>query len=207
MPRVNIGVLVSGGGTNLQAIIDSIGNGNINGDIKIVISNKKDAYGLIRAEKHGIESLYINPSDFKAEEEYNEKIIEELGKRNIDLVVLAGYLKLLSENFIRSYEGRIINIHPSLIPSFCGKGCYGDKVHKMVLDKGVKITGITVHFVDEGADTGPIILQRAVEVKSDDTIDSLKKRTLKVEHELLPEVVKLFCEGKLLIEDHKVIIK
>lgn len=207
MPRVNIGVLISGGGTNLQAIIDKIEDGHINGEIKVVISNKEDAYGLTRAKNHGIEALYINRKKFSSEEEYNEKIIEELKKRKVELVVLAGYLKILSESFIENYRGRIINIHPSLIPSFCGKGCYGEKVHQMALDRGVKITGVTVHFVDEGADTGPIILQRVVEVKMDDTVESLQKRTLEVEHEIFPEAIKLYCEGKLNIEGPKVIVK
>lgn len=207
MSSVNIGILISGGGTNLQSIIDNIKNGNIKGEIKIVISNRKDAYGLIRAERSGIKALYIDRKEFNTEKEYNEKIMEEFEKRNIELVVLAGYLKVLSRGFVEKYKGRIINIHPSLIPSFCGKGCYGEKVHQMVLDYGVKVTGATVHFVDEGTDTGPIILQRAVEVKDKDTVDTLKERVLAVEHELLPEAVKLFCENRLTIEGRKVIIK
>lgn len=207
MSSVNIGILISGGGTNLQSIIDNIKNGNIKGEIKIVISNRKDAYGLIRAERSGIKALYIDRKEFNTEKEYNEKIMEEFEKRNIELVVLAGYLKVLSRGFVEKYKGRIINIHPSLIPSFCGKGCYGEKVHQMVLDYGVKVTGATVHFVDEGTDTGPIILQRAVEVKDKDTVDTLKERVLAVEHELLPEAVKFFCENRLTIEGRKVIIK
>ena len=206
MSSVNIGVLISGGGTNLQSIIDSIEAGKIKGEIKIVISNRKDAYGLIRAEKAGIKALYIDKKEFNTEEEYNEKIIEEFTKREIELVVLAGYLKVLSKGFTEKYQGRIINIHPSLIPSFCGKGCYGEKVHQMVLEHGVKVTGVTVHFVDEGTDTGPIIIQRAVEVKDKDTVDTLKKRVLTVEHELLPEAIKLFCENRLTIEGRRVII-
>ena len=206
MSSVNIGVLISGGGTNLQAIIDNIENGNIKGQIKIVISNRKDAYGLIRAERSGIKALYVDRKEFSTEEEYNEKIIGEFEKRNIELVVLAGYLKVLSKGFVEKYKDRIINIHPSLIPSFCGKGCYGEKVHQMVLDHGVKVTGVTVHFVDEGTDTGPIILQRAVEVKDKDTVNTLKERVLAVEHELLPEAVRLFCENRLTIEGRKVII-
>ena len=207
MSLVKIGVLISGGGTNLQSLMDNIKEGKIKGEIKLVISNRKEAYGLIRAKKEGIETLYLNRKEFKTEEEYNEKIMEEFKKRNIHLVVLAGYLKVLSKEFIESYKGRIINIHPSLIPSFCGKGCYGEKVHEMVLEYGVKLTGATVHFVDEGTDTGPIIIQRAVEVKDDDTVNTLKRRVLEVEHQLLPEAVKLFCENKLFIEGRKVIIK
>ena len=206
MSSVNIGVLISGGGTNLQSIIDNIKNGRIKGEIKIVISNIKEAYGLERAKNSGIEALYIDRKKFNTEEAYNERLLEEFEKRNIDLVILAGYLKVLSKDFVERYKGRIINIHPSLIPSFCGKGCYGEKVHQMVLDHGVKVTGVTVHFVDEGTDTGPIILQRAVEVKDEDTVDSLKERVLAVEHELLPKAVELFCENKLTIEGRKVII-
>ncbi|MCF6465426.1 phosphoribosylglycinamide formyltransferase [Clostridium sp. Cult2] len=201
---VNIGVLISGSGTNLQAIIDNIKNGKIDGKLQIVISNRKDAYGLIRAKKAGIETIYINRKEFNSREEYNKKIIEELSKRKVELVVLAGYLNILSEEFIYRYRGRIINIHPSLIPSFCGKGCYGERVHEMALERGVKLTGVTVHFVDEGTDTGPIILQKAVEIKDNDTVESLKERVLKVEHELLPEAIRLFCEGRLAIEGKKV---
>ena len=203
---VNIGVLISGGGTNLQAIIDNIKDGNIDGDIKLVISNRKEAYGLIRAKKAGIETLYIDRKKFITEDEYNRRIIEEFSKRNVELVVLAGYLRVLSKEFIESYKNRIINIHPSLIPSFCGKGCYGERVHEMALDYGVKITGVTVHFVDEGTDTGPIILQKAVVVKDDDTVESLKSRVLQVEHQLLPEAIRLYCQGSLSFQGRKVII-
>lgn len=204
---VNIGVLISGSGTNLQAIIDNINRGEIKGKIQIVISNKKDAYGLIRAEKAGIETLYINRKEFNSVEEYNRRILDELKRRKIELIVLAGFLNILPQEFIEEYRGRIINIHPSLIPSFCGKGCYGDKVHQMVLDRGVKITGVTVHFVDEGTDTGPIILQSSVKVAEDDTVETLKERVLKVEHELLPKAIRLYCEGRLVIEGKKVRIK
>jgi phosphoribosylglycinamide formyltransferase-1 len=207
MSSVRIGVLISGGGTNLQAIIDNIKDGKIKGEINLVLSNRKNAYGLVRAKKAGIDTLYINRKEFASEEEYNKKILEELKKRNIELIVLAGYLKVLPKEFMKEYNGKIINIHPSLIPSFCGKGCYGGKVHEMVLEYGVKFTGATVHFVDEGTDTGPIILQKVVEVKDYDTVDSLKQRVLEVEHQLLPEAVKLFCENKLVIKGRKVIIK
>ena len=204
MSPIKIGVLISGGGTNLQCLIDGIKSGYINGEIKLVMSNKKDAYGLKRAEKEGIEALYIDRKSFGSEEEYNRKVIETFKNREIDLVVLAGYLRVLSKEFVREYSGRIINIHPSLIPSFCGKGYYGEKVHKEVLRYGVKVTGATVHFVDEGTDTGPIILQRTVEVKEQDTVETLKDRVLKVEHEILAEAVKLFCDRKIKLEDRKV---
>ena len=190
---LNIGVLISSGGTNLQALIDNTKNNYIDGEIKIVISNRKDAYGLIRAEKAGIEAIYIDSSDL-SEEEYNKKILRELEKRNIELVVLAGYLKILSKEFIQKYKRRIINIHPSLLPKFGGKGYYGDRVHKAVLESGEKTSGATVHYVDEGTDTGEIILQEKVEVMKEDTVDRLKARVLEVEHRLLVEAVKMLAE-------------
>lgn len=193
----NIAVLISGGGTNLQAIIDSVENGSIDGKIVAVISNKESAYGLTRAKNHGIESFF---SDDETE------IISILTEKKVDLVVLAGYLKILGEGFIREFENRIINIHPSLIPSFCGKGYYGLKVHEAAIEYGVKLTGATVHFVDENADTGPIIIQRAVEVLADDTPKILQERVLRVEHEIMCESVALFCKGKVRLEGRKVYI-
>ena len=207
MEPTRIGVLISGGGTNLQAIIDNIKNGNINGRIELIISNKKDAYGLIRGKKANIDTLYLDRKQFNSEEEYNLELIKKFKEKNVDLVVLAGYLKVLSKDFIEAFRGRIINIHPSLIPSFCGKGFYGEKVHKAVLDYGVKITGATVHFVDEGTDTGPIILQEAVEVEDADTLETLKEKVLRVEHKILVQAVKLYCQNRLSIEGRKVIIK
>ncbi len=208
MPQLvskKIAVLVSGGGTNLQALIDN--QGNINGTIDIVISNKKDAYGLERARLNNIDALYINQKDYESAEAFNAEIISELTRRNIDLVVLAGYLKILSKDFINCFKNRIINIHPSLIPSFCGKGFYGLKVHEEAIKYGVKISGATVHFVDEDADTGSIILQDTVKIDDDETAESLQKKVLQIEHKLLPEAVRLFCEGKLHIENRKVIVK
>lgn len=206
MSPVKIGVLISGGGTNLQSIIDSIKNGNVNGEIRLIISNRKEAYGLTRGKSAGIDSIYVDRKLFSSESEYNLELIKEFKKRNIELIVLAGYLKVLSKEFIKEFSGRIINIHPSLIPSFCGKGYYGERVHQGVLDYGVKVTGATVHFVDEGTDTGPIILQDIVCVDSEDTVDTLKEKVLKVEHKLLVQAVKLYCEGSLTIEGRKVII-
>lgn len=159
MSSIRIGVLISGNGTNLQALIDHIESGEINGRICVVISDREDAYGLIRAKKHGIDSIFINRKDFLNDLDFNKKILEELKERGIQLLVLAGYLRILSLEIIEEYRNRIINIHPSLIPSFCGKGYYGERVHRAVLEYGVKVTGATVHFVDEGADTGPIIFQ------------------------------------------------
>lgn len=201
---LRIGVLISGGGTNLQSIIDNINNGNINGKIELIISNKKDAYGLQRGQNSGIESIYINPKDFESDDNYNLKLIKEFKERDVDIVVLAGYLKILSPDFIKEFKNRIINIHPSLIPSFCGDGFYGEKVHKAVIDYGCKITGATVHIVDEGTDTGPIILQDTVVVENNETVQSLQKKVLQIEHKILVEAVKLYCENRVVIEGRRV---
>lgn len=194
---LNIGVLISGGGTNLQAIIDETKSGGINGTIKLVISNKENAYGLERARLSGIKAVYETNED---------KIIEQLKENNIDLIVLAGYLKIITPKFVDEFRNKIINIHPSLIPSFCGKGYYGEKVHQGVIDYGAKVTGATVHFVDEGADTGAIIMQEAVNVEQDDDAKSLAKRVLEVEHRILKESIRLFCENKLSIQGRRVFI-
>ncbi|MDN5331240.1 MAG: phosphoribosylglycinamide formyltransferase 1 [Tepidanaerobacteraceae bacterium] len=207
MPALKLGVLVSGSGTNLQAIIDSIKTGKLNASIEIVISSREDAYALKRARDNNIESVAICPERYASKTEYEEAMIEKLREAKVELVVLAGFIKVLSPHFVRAFAGRIINIHPSLIPAFCGKGYYGLRVHKAVLEYGVKVTGATVHFVDEGTDTGPIILQKAVEVRDDDTPEILAKRVLEVEHELLPEAIRLFAEGKLEVVGRRVLIK
>ena len=194
---LNIGVLVSGGGTNLQAIIDETLAGNINGKVKVVISNKENAYGLERARQNNINAVFETDED---------RIIEVLKEHNIDLVVLAGYLKIISPKFVNEFRNKMINIHPSLIPSFCGKGYYGQKVHQGVIDYGAKVTGATVHFVDEGADTGPIIMQETVVVKDDDDASSLAKRVLETEHTILKKSISLFCENKLSIQGRRVFI-
>ena len=194
---LNIGVLISGGGTNLQAIIDETKSGGINGTVKLVISNKENAYGLERARLSKIKAVYETDED---------KIIELLKENNIDLIVLAGYLKIITPKFVDEFRNKIINIHPSLIPSFCGKGYYGEKVHQGVIDYGAKVTGATVHFVDEGADTGAIIMQEAVNVEQDDDAKSLAKRVLEVEHRILKERKRLFCENKLSIQGRRVFI-
>lgn len=194
----NIAVLLSGGGTNLQSIIDAIEAGKINGRIKLVISNKKDAYGLKRAEKHNIKASFDNDES---------SIIERLLSEEIDLVVLAGFLKILSPKFTKTFENKIINIHPSLIPSFCGVGYYGLNVHKAAVDYGVKVSGATVHFVDENADTGPIIAQEVVEVLADDTAETLQRRVLEVEHSILPMVVEKYCDDKVEVSGRRVYIK
>jgi len=207
MPLTNIGLLISGNGSNLQAIIDSVDNGYINGRISVVISNKEDAYGLVRARKKGIDSIYMDSRQFSSDIDFDRRMIDELKKRNVDLVILGGYTKVLGEELVKEFEGRIVNIHPSLIPSFSGKGYYGEKIHKAILDYGVKITGATVHFVDIETDTGPIILQETIKVEEEDTIETLRKRTLEVEHRILSEAVKLFCEKKLTMSDRRVIIR
>ena len=194
---LNIGVLISGGGTNLQAIIDETKSGGINGTVKLVISNKEDAYGLERARLSGIKAIYETDED---------KIIGLLKENNIDLIVLAGYLKIITPKFVDEFRNKIIIIHPSLIPSFCGKGYYGEKVHQGVIDYGAKVTGATVHFVDEGADTGAIIMQETVNVEQDDDAKSLAKRVLEVEHRILKESIRLFCENKLSIQGRRVFI-
>lgn len=198
MRKVRIAVLVSGGGTNLQALIDAVDKGDISGEIAAVLSDRENAYGLERARKHGIKAIYIERKQLA------ERLITELQKLNIELVVLAGFLSILDRELVKAYEGRIINIHPSLIPSFCGMGFYGERVHKAALEYGVKVSGATVHFVDEGTDSGPIILQEAVPVYFDDTAETLAARVLQVEHRLLPAAVGLFCEGRLRIEGRKV---
>lgn len=196
---LKIGVLVSGSGTNLQAIIDNINSGFIAAEIAVVISNRKKAYGLERAKIANIPSLFISKKQAGSINNFNKQIINTLQEYQVDLVVLAGYLSILSEEFISTYQNKTINIHPALIPSFCGTGYYGLKVHQAALDYGVKLSGATVHFVDEGTDTGPIILQKTVEVLNNDTAESLQQRVLKIEHELLPLSIKLFCENKLQI--------
>lgn len=206
---LKIAVLVSGGGTNLQAILDAIDNGTItNAKVEVVISNNKNAYALERAKKHGIENLCISPKDFASREEFNDVFLEKLNSYNVDLVVLAGFLVVIPEKMIQAYRNRIINIHPSLIPSFCGTGYYGLKVHEGVLARGVKVTGATVHFVDEGTDTGPIILQKAVEVEQGDTPEVLQRRVMEqAEWVIMPKAIDLIANGHVTVEDGHVILK
>jgi phosphoribosylglycinamide formyltransferase-1 len=205
---LKLAVLVSGGGTNLQAIIDAISAGKItNACISVVISNNASAYALERARAHGIEALCISPKDFESREAFNQAFLDKLNSYNVDLVVLAGFLVVLPEMMIKEYTNRIVNIHPSLIPSFCGKGFYGLKVHEGVLARGVKVTGATVHFVDEGTDTGPIILQKAVEVEQGDTPEVLQRRVMEqAEWVILPKAIDLIANGKVSVEDGHVII-
>lgn len=201
---LNIAVLVSGGGTNLQAIIDKIDNGSItNTQIKVVISNKEDAYALERAKKHNIDAKCISPKSYENKDDFAKALLKCIDSHNINLIVLAGYLVILPEIIIKKYTNKIINIHPSLIPSFCGKGFYGLKVHEAVLKKGNKVTGATVHFVDEGTDTGPIILQRAVYVQDNDTPEVLQKRVMEqAEWEILPQAINMIANDKLEVIDN-----
>lgn len=196
----NIAVMVSGGGTNLQALIDAEKNGIIkNGHITLVISNKPEAYALQRAKNAGIKTEVAEKNSYSSAEEYNAALVEILKKHNTDLVVLAGFMVILKENFIKAFENRIINVHPSLIPAFCGDGFYGLRVHKAALDYGVKITGATVHFVNEITDGGKIILQKAVCVEEDDTPETLQKRVMQqAEWVILPQAVEMFCSDKII---------
>jgi phosphoribosylglycinamide formyltransferase-1 len=196
--KVNLAVLASGQGSNLQAIIEAVERGEIHGRVRAVISDVKEAYALERARRHNIEAIYLNPQDFPGRKAFNEAIAALLEERAIDLVVLAGYMRLLSPAVIDRFRGRIMNIHPSLLPAFPGlEGV------KQALDYGVKVSGCTVHFVDEGLDTGPIILQEAVPVYDDDTVESLHERIHKVEHRLYPRAIQLFIEGKLRLEGRR----
>ncbi len=204
-----IAVLVSGGGTNLQAIIDAVESGAItNAEICAVISNNKNAYALERAKMHKIPAVCISPRDYENREAFNEDFLERLNAYEPDLVVLAGFLVVIPEPMIKQYKNRIINVHPSLIPSFCGTGCYGLKVHEAALARGVKVTGATVHFVDEGTDTGPILLQKAVEVQPEDTPEQLQRRVMEqAEWKILPEAIRLIVNDRVTVADGKVCIK
>lgn len=197
--KKRIAVLVSGGGTNLQAILDACDSGKISsGEVSLVVSSKEGAFALERAQKHSIEAIVLPRKDFSDRKSYSQALNDLLEKYRIDLVVLAGFMIILDESFIRAYENRIINVHPALIPSFCGDGFYGLHVHEAALAKGVKVTGATVHFVNEVCDGGPIILQKAVQIAQNDTPETLQRRVMEeAEWKILPEAVELFCAGKL----------
>lgn len=205
---LRVGVLVSGGGTNLQAIIDAIDKKKItNAKVVTVISNNKNAYALERAKKHGIEAVCISPKDYETREGFNEALLLALEERKLDLIVLAGFLVVVPEKIIKRYENQIINIHPSLIPSFCGTGYYGLKVHESALERGVKVTGATVHFVDCGTDTGPILLQKPVMVQNGDTKEILQRRVMEeAEWVLLPKAIDLIANGKVIVKKGHVTI-
>jgi len=199
---INIGVLASGRGTNLQAIIEAIEDGKIAGEIKVVMSDHPKACALKSAQQYLIDTRYIDFKEFKNREDFDKEIIKILKEKKIDLVVLAGYMRILSPYFIRAYQNKIMNIHPALLPSFPGL-----HAQKQAIGNGVKISGCTVHFVDEGVDSGPIILQKAVEVSDDDTEESLTEKILKEEHQIYPQAIQLFSESRLMIKGRKVFIK
>lgn len=206
---LKLGVLVSGGGTNLQAIMDAIDAGVItNAEVGLVISNNKGAYALKRAENKGIPARCISPKDYADREEFHKAILAELQENQVDLVVLAGFLVAVPPMIVEAYPNRIINIHPSLIPSFCGTGYYGLHVHEAALKRGVKISGATVHFVDEGTDTGPIIMQKPVEVRPDDTPEVLQRRIMEqAEWQIMPKVIDLIAHDKVHVKDGRVFVE
>ena len=205
---LKVGVLVSGGGTNLQAILDAIDSGKItNAEVSLVISNNPNAYALERAKNHSIEAVCISPKQYECREEFHKALLEKLKESGVELIVLAGFLVAIPPMIVEAYPNKIINIHPSLIPSFCGTGFYGLKVHEAALARGVKVVGATVHFVDEGTDTGPIILQKAVEVQNGDTPEVLQRRVMEqAEWKILPRAIDLIAHGKVSVTDGKAIV-
>lgn len=209
MVKKRIAVLVSGGGTNLQALIDAQNRGEIDkGEIALVIASKPGVYALERAANHGIESKVLCRKEYSSIAEYSKALVEEMQEKNIDLVVLAGFLTIIDEQVYNAFPNKILNVHPALIPSFCGKGFYGLHVHEAALKKGVKVSGATVHIVTPECDAGPIVLQKAVEVKSFDTPEILQKRIMEeAEWRILPEAVKLFCDDRISVKDNIVYIK
>lgn len=207
MSPINIGVLLSGGGTNLQSVIDAVNADKINGEVKVVVSNRENAYGLERARKHNIAAFYVDKKKHESNIEFNREIMKIFEDQEVDLIILAGYLQILSKELVNKYKNKIINIHPSLIPSFCGKGFYGLRVHQAVLDYGAKVTGATVQFIDEGTDTGPIIIQKPIEVDEYDTAETLQKKVLKIEHEILVKAISLYSYGMVEVRGRKVYIK
>lgn len=202
---LNIAVFVSGGGTNLQALIDAQDRGEIkNGKITFVLASNENAYALERAKKAGIDTAVVSRKQYESKADYDKAVLKTLDGRDIDLIVLAGFLSILGEDLVLKYNNRIINVHPSLIPLFCGDGFYGKKVHKAVLDSGMKVTGATVHFVNEITDGGAIILQKAVPIEQGDNEDILQYRVMRqAEWEILPKAVSLFCEGRIKINGNK----
>lgn len=206
---LNIAVFVSGGGTNLQALIDAQNRGELkNGKIKFVLASNSGAYALERAKKAGIESAVVSRKEYDSKEAYDKAVLKVLENKNIDLIVLAGFLSILGSELVEKYKNRIINIHPSLIPLFCGDGFYGLKVHEAVLASGMKVTGATAHFVNEITDGGAIILQKAVPIEQGDTPEILQYRVMRLaEWEILPKAVSLFCTGKIRIDGNKTVIE
>ena len=207
MKKLKLLVLASGGGTNLQSIIDSTQQGKLNAEIKVVVSNNSKAFALERARKHNIKAIHLSHKMFATPEEFDEKLLSVLKQNEVDMIVLAGYMKMLSPKIIRTYKNRILNIHPALLPSFGGKGMYGIHVHEAVINSGVKVTGVTVHLVDEVYDHGEIVLQEPVLVLNDDTPETLQQRVLKIEHKLYSQAIQLFAEDKIEVEDNRTYIK
>ncbi len=197
--KIRLGVLISGMGTNLQSIIDASKNGMIDAEISIVISDKRNAYGLVRAKENDVPTLFLSPKDYKNRDKFDEKVVEELNAYKVDLVLLAGFMRIVTSALIEPFRNRIMNIHPALLPSFPGLDA-----QKQALDYGVKFSGCTVHFVEEGMDEGPIIIQAVVPVMDNDTVDSLSERILKYEHKIYPIAVQLFAEGRLMVEGRRV---
>jgi phosphoribosylglycinamide formyltransferase-1 len=207
MEKLNLVALASGGGTNLQAIIDNIEKGILNAQIKAVISNNSKSGALERARNHNVTAIHLSHKQFATPEEFDQKLLSILQENETDLVILAGYMKMLSPTIVRAYKNKILNIHPALLPSFGGTGMYGIHVHEAVIDSGVKVTGVTVHLVDEIYDHGAIIVQTCVPVLSDDTPEILQQRVLPHEHELYSKAIQLFAEGKIEIKDNKAYIR
>jgi phosphoribosylglycinamide formyltransferase-1 len=205
-PPIRIAIMVSGQGrgTNMQAIIDACASGKINGEVVLVIGVKDDAPAMERARSAGVKTLTISPKDYATAEEYDNAIFQALADHRVDLICLAGYMRVLGAKIVERWRNRIMNVHPALIPSFCGKGMYGHHVHEAVIARGVKYTGVTVHFVDEDYDTGPIILQTVVPVEDDDTPETLAARVLKQEHQTYTDAIALFADGKLEVVGRKV---
>ncbi|MEN3038140.1 MAG: phosphoribosylglycinamide formyltransferase [Candidatus Kryptonium sp.] len=204
---MNIAVFASGRGSNLMAILNAIKEGKLNAKVALVISNNSNAGALEIARANGIDALHISRGQFNSDEDYVNKLLYELKARKIELIVLAGYMKKIPPEVVKEYRNKILNIHPALLPAFGGQGMYGMNVHKAVIDYGVKLTGVTIHIVDEEYDHGPIVMQRAIEVKDDDTPETLAERVLKVEHEIYPMAIKLFVDGKITVSGRKVLIK
>lgn len=200
-----IAVMISGGGTNLQSLIDRIHLKHA--EIDLVISNRKNAYGLERAAAAGIDTMCVSCKQYPDDEEFDGIIVEELIKRDIELVVLAGYLKILTKSFLQKYRDRIINIHPSLIPSFCGEGFYGERVHRSVFEKGVKVTGATTHFVSEEVDGGHIIMQEAVAINENDGVEDIAHKVLEIEHRVLSETVRAYLEDRIVIKNNRAFVR
>lgn len=204
MNKLQVAVFVSGSGTNLQAILDKAAAGELKAEIAVVVSSRQNAYALERARQAGIPTVVCSPRNYPDRSAYGQALLEAIEPYQVDLVVLAGFMSILSHDFIARYRNRIMNTHPSLVPAFAGPGCYGNRVHQMVLDYGVKVTGATIMFVTEEVDAGPIILQKCTTVSTDDTVESLRQKVLAIEHELYPHAINLFAEGRLRVMGRKV---